>query len=162
MYSWMVFLHVLSAFAFVMAHGISVGVLFKVKQETNAERIAALVELSVSYFGGMYISLLVMLVTGIALGFMGGLWGQGWLWTSLVLLIIEMGAMPAMATRPFTELRKALGLPYFERMKPQPALPRASAEEITKRLAVINPIPVAVIGFGGLAIIIWLMMFKPF
>jgi hypothetical protein len=47
-------------------------------------------------------------------------------------------------------------------MKSQPAVPPASPEEIAARAAAINPIPAAIVGFGGLALIVWLMMFKPF
>lgn len=54
------------------------------------------------------------------------------------------------------------GLPYFEGTKPHPAGPPAGEEEIAARAAAINPILITVVGFGGLALIIWLMMFKLF
>lgn len=162
MYDRIVFLHVLGAFAFVMAHGVSANVSFKLRHETSRERIAALLDVSTAYLSAMYIALLVMLLTGIALGFMGTWWGQGWIWTALGLLLAEFFAMYAMATRPFAQLRKAVGLPYSEGRKRQSALPPASPEEIASRAAAINPIPVTTVGFGGLAVIVWLMMFKPF
>jgi hypothetical protein len=63
--------------------------------------------------------------------------------------------------RSFTQLRKAAGLPYFDG-KPHPALPPADPEQIAARAAAVNPIPIAIVGFGGLVLMLWLMMFKPF
>lgn len=162
MYNWIVFLHVLAAFAYVMTHGAAANVAFKLRGETSRERIASLLDLSSMAFNLMYLALLVILVAGIALGFMGGWWSQVWIWLVLVLLIGKVFAMFMMGVRSFTQLRKAAGLPYFEGMKPHPALPPASPEEIAESAASINPIPIAVVGFGGLAVMVWLMMFKPF
>ena len=162
MYRWIVFLHVLGAFAFVMAHGASANVAFKLRRETSRERIAALLDLSTAYFSRMYLALLVIALTGIGLGFLGNWWGQGWIWLVLVLLFSKLFSMSVMGARSFTQLRKVAGLPYFEGMKSQPAVPPASPEEIAARAAAINPIPTAVVGFGGLALVVWLMMFKPF
>jgi hypothetical protein len=162
MYRWIIFLHVLGAFAFVMAHGASANVAFKLRRETSRERIAALLDLSTAYFSRMYLALFVILLTGIGLGFSGNWWGQGWIWLVLALLFAKFFSMSVIAARPFTQVRKVAGLPYFEGMRSQPAVPPASPEEITVSAAAINPIPTAVVGFGGLALIVWLMMFKPF
>jgi len=53
MYAWVVFLHVLGAFAFVMAHGVSANVVFRLRHETQRERIAALLDLSTTYLTAM-------------------------------------------------------------------------------------------------------------
>lgn len=162
MYLWIVFLHVLAAFAYLMAHGAAANVAFKLRGETSRERIAALLDLSSMAFNLMYLALLVILVAGIALGFMGDWWSSVWIWLVLVLIIVKVVAMFMVGSRSLTQLRKAAGLPYFEGMKSHPALPPSSPEEIAESAASINPIPIAAIGFGGLAIMLWLMMFKPF
>ncbi|HSF82983.1 MAG TPA: DUF2269 family protein [Anaerolineales bacterium] len=162
MYRWIVFLHVLGAFAFVMAHGASANAAFKLRGERSRERIAAILDLSSAYLNVMYLTLLVMLLSGILVGFLGKWWGQGWIWLSLGLLVIEFIAMWIVATRPFVQLRKAAGLPYFEGTKSHPAVQPASEEEIAARASAINPMLITVVGFGGLALIVWLMMFKPF
>ena len=113
-------------------------------------------------FREMYLARLVMLLTGIALGFLGKWWGKGWIWLVLVLLFIEFFVMSSMATRRFTQLRKAVGLPYFEGTKLQPAVSPTSSDEITALIAAFKPIPIAVVGFGGLMLIMWLILFKPF
>ncbi len=162
MYLWIVFLHVLSAFAFVMAHGASANAAFKLRHETSRDRIAAILDLSSAYLNIMYLTLLVMLLSGIIVGFLGKWWGQGWIWLALGLLVIEFLAMWIVATRPFVQLRKAAGLPYFEGTKSHPAGPPAGEEVMTAARAAINPVLITVVGFGGLAIIVWLMLFKPF
>ena len=101
MYHWIVFLHVLAAFAYLMAHGAAANVAFKLRGETSRERIAALLDLSAMAFNLMYLTLLVILVAGIALGFMGDWWGQGWIWLVLVLIIGKLFAMFMMGARSF-------------------------------------------------------------
>ena len=46
MYNWWVFLHIAGVFAFLTAHGVSVGVAFKLRRERDPQRILALNELS--------------------------------------------------------------------------------------------------------------------
>lgn len=162
MYPWLVFLHVLGAFAFVMAHGVSATVVFRLRRETQRERIAALLDLSTVYLNAMYGALMLLIAVGIVAGFVGNWWGRGWIWAALVLLVVLMVAMTFMGTQAFGRLRKAAGLPYFAHMRPQPPTAPASDEEIAARAAALNPIPISVVGFGGLALILWLMMFKPF
>lgn len=162
MYRWIVFLHVLGAFTFVMAHGASATVVFKLRRETSRERIAALLDLSSASLRVMYLALLVMLLAGLAVGFWGSWWGQGWIWLTLGLLLAETAAMWAMATRPFSRLRQALGPPRLSGGEPQPAVPPASAELVIACSAAIHPLAITVVGFGGLALMVWLMRFKPF
>jgi hypothetical protein len=162
MYRWILFLHILSAFIFMIAHGASANITFKLRQQTSREGIAALLDLSSAHIPPMYVALLTMLLTGIVLGFLGRWWRQGWIWASLGLLVAEFFAMWYMASVPLSQVRKAVGLPYFENMKPQPAVAPAPADEIAARVAALKPLPVAFVGFGGLGLIVWLMMFKPF
>jgi hypothetical protein len=110
----------------------------------------------------MYFSLLVLLVSGITSGFLGRWWGQGWIWVSLGLLIAIVAAMSAIGSRTYGAARKASGLPYFEKGKQNPPIEPASAEEIDAILTAGKPVLLTVIGAGGLAVIAWLMMFKPF
>jgi hypothetical protein len=46
LYQWMVFLHIAGVFAFLVAHGVSVGVAFRVRLERDPKRIMALLDLS--------------------------------------------------------------------------------------------------------------------
>lgn len=162
MYPWLNFLHILGVFGFLLAHGAAVSVAFALRQERDHERVRALLTLSASSYPLMYLALLILLVTGIITGILGEWWGRGWIWISLIVLIAIIVAMWLFGSNKFSAIRKALGLPYFERGKPQPAVAAASAPEIDALLAQSNPLTLTLIGLGGIAIVAWLMMFKPF
>jgi uncharacterized membrane protein len=93
---------------------------------------------------------------------MGQWWDSGWIWASLLLLIAIIVAMAILGGAIYSRVRKAAGLPYSERGKPFPAEPPRSPEEVQTQLAMANPILLAVVGYGGILVILWLMMFKPF
>lgn len=65
-------------------------------------------------------------------------------------------------TRHYTEVRKTAGLAYFDGRKRQPPAEPASPEEVNTLLARSRPLLLTAAGIGGLVVILWLMMFKPF
>ena len=71
MYQWVVFLHVLGVFGFLMSHGVSAAVSLKLRGERDLERVRALLQPSGLSLYASYPSLLLLLVTGIVAGFMG-------------------------------------------------------------------------------------------
>ncbi len=162
LYNWIVYIHVAGALGFVMAHGVSASVAFALRRERSLERVRALLELSANSYGLMYFALLVILVSGVITAFLGGFWSRGWIWASLGLLIAISAVMGMLGGRYYGEARKAAGLPYHERGQAFPALPTRSPEAVEACLTKANPVLLAAIGFGGLLVIVWLMMFKPF
>jgi hypothetical protein len=120
MYPWLVYLHILALFAFLLAHGASSGASFALRREQNLERIRALLELSGNSYALMYVSLLVLLISGIIAGVIGRWWNQIWIWASLVLLILLIGAMTGLGSTIYGAARKAAGLRYFEGMRQHP------------------------------------------
>ncbi len=164
MHPWLVFLHVLGVFGFLLSHGASASVAFALRRERNLERVRALLELSLNSYKVMYLSLYGLLLTGIVTGFTypGGAWGRGWIWVALILLIAIVVAMMALGAPISDGARKATGMPYRMKGKPQPAVEPASAAEIDAQLSKGNPMLLTAIGYGGIAVIAWLMMFKPF
>jgi len=157
--------HVLAAFAFVLIHGASAMVAFKLRGERDRTRIQALLELSNAYLNWLYVALLVLLLAGILSGIAGGYWtgGRYWLWASLGLLVAIMVAMYVIAVPYFDALRHALGLATYndERKKLAPPPPATDAD-LARLLDSPSPIQSAVIGIGGIAMIVALMMLKPF
>jgi hypothetical protein len=147
-YPWLVFLHVLGGFAFVLAHGASAMTAFQLRREREPSRIAALLDLSSYSIGFMYISLLVLLASGIAAGFVGGFWGRLWIWIALGLLIGVMAVMYAIAMPYYGRLRKAVG-------------PEALGDA-AQLVRSPRPFLLAAVGGIGLTAILWLMYFKPF
>ena len=157
--------HVLAAFAFVLVHGASAMVSFKLRGERDRTRIQALLELSNAYLNWLYLALLVLLLAGILSGIAGGYWtsGQYWLWASLGLLVGIVVAMYVIAVPHFDALRHALGLATYndERKKLAPPSPATDAD-LARLLGSPRPIQASAIGIGGIAIIVALMMLKPF
>jgi len=162
LYSWIVFLHVAALLGFLLAHGASTAVAFRVRRERDPVRIGALLDLSAGVYGLSYASLGVLVVTGLAAAFMGGSWSSGWIWGSIVILIVMMVSMHIHPAASFSRTRKAAGLPYFEGWRPQERRPPASTDEIRAAAATNDPWITLAIGGGGILIILWLMMFKPF
>lgn len=162
LYSIIVFLHVLGVFVFLLAHGSSNAVAFALRTERNMERVRALLMLSPSTFGMMWGGLLLILVTGVAGGFLLNWWAQGWIWASLVLFILIVAAMSMYAAPYYGGLRKAAGLPYMEGRKIQAPQAAVSDRELAQLLESPRGLYSALIGWSGLIVILWLMMFKPF
>lgn len=162
LYKPLLYLHILAGFLYMFSHGASGFVSFRLRQETVLDRMHALLDLSAYSFVLMYISLVVMVVAGILLGFAGQWWSTGWIWASLVLLLAMLIAMWLLASNPFHRLRKAAGLPYREGNKVHPAVEPASAEEVQGLVRAGRPHLLSLIGIGGWAVILFFMVFKPF
>jgi hypothetical protein len=162
LYNWVVFLHILGGFAFVLTHGVSAGVSLKLRQERDVPRVQALLDLSNVATQGMYVGLVILLIGGITAGFMAGLWGRGWIWTALALLVLMIAFMYARASRYYGEVRRAAGLDYYIPGKGGggPSVPNAG--ELARLLESSRAMELAVVGAIGLFVIIWLMVMKPF
>ncbi|MDQ2674610.1 MAG: DUF2269 domain-containing protein [Chloroflexota bacterium] len=155
MYPWIVFLHVAGAFGFVLAHGVSVAVLMRLRTERNRQRITTLLDLSSSSMTGFYASVVVLLAAGTLAGFMLNWWRMVWIWASLGLFLAIAVAMYPLATTYFRRVRAAVG-------KRPSGAPMASDEELDELLSSGRPALIAVIGFGGILVILWMMILKPF
>jgi hypothetical protein len=162
-YSWVTYLHVLGVLGFLAAHGASLSVAFKLRGEHERERIRALLDLSGAYLKVMYGSLAVLVVSGVVAGIMGGWFtGSFWIWASVGLVIGIMVSMYYFGTSHFSELRRAVGLPYAIGSRPQPAIDPVSETELALVVAKGRPWALAGIGLGGFGLIAFLMLFKPF
>lgn len=60
------------------------------------------------------------------------------------------------------QLRRLVGLPYMQGNKEYPAEPPSSPETVAALLERINPYQWALVGYGLPAVVLWLMIFKPF
>jgi hypothetical protein len=164
MYPWMVYLHMLATLAFLIVHGVSSVVAWRLKSRPDPATARAWLELNTSgvVIAVFYGSLLVLLISGVVAGFMGDWWDRGWIWLSLALLIGIIVGMFLIGTRRYSRLRQALGMPWFDGRREHPAGEPAPLEEIHALLAGSPALALTVIGFGGIAVILWLMIFKPF
>jgi hypothetical protein len=155
-------IHVLAALAFVLAHGTSAAVSLRLRTLRDRATIVAYLDLSERTMGATYVALLVVFVGGIISGIAGGYWTSGrlWLWASLAIFLGIAFEMSFVRWRYLLRVRNALGIAPDQRAGKGP--PPASDEELAAALDSRLPVVNIVVGVGGIAILVWLMMMKPF
>jgi uncharacterized membrane protein len=154
-YTFWKFLHMLGVFVFLLGHGVSVAVTFRLRRERDPARINALLELSGSSLTLFFYGLLVLVAAGVVAGFLGKWWGQAWIWTAIGVLVGISVAMSVLAR------------PYYKKVRLVTEALASGSEAVSddQFVSVLRsplPLVIAVIGFAGLLVILWLMMFKPF
>jgi len=154
--------HVLAAFAFLLAHGTSAAVSLRLRRERDRARIVAYLQLSDWTMGASYVALLVLFVGGIVSGIVGGHWtgGQWWLWLSLILFIALAFEMSFVRWRYLLGVRTALGIAPPPKTGEAP--PPGTDEELFALLDSPLPMLNLAVALVVIAILVWLMMFKPF
>lgn len=154
MHRWWVFLHIAGAFGFLMAHGVSAYAVLQLRQEREPPRVSHLLEMSASSIGLMWPSIGLLLLGGVVAGFTGDFWGQGWIWAAIVLLVAITVAMYAVAT-PWVKRLRTIAAAMSEGSH------AVSQDQFQGILRSSRPFVIAAIGFVGLLLILWLMIFKP-
>lgn len=158
LYQWLVFLHVVGVFGFLLAHGASAMVSFRLRAERDVNAIRALLNLSSSALTAALYALIALLVGGVGAGFVGHWWSSGWIWAALGVFVVVWGLMSAFSGRTLRQVRLVVGITEWGQGVKEPGTP----EEIAAALAAANPWLGLLTGGVGLLIILWLMMFKPF
>ncbi|HKG57796.1 MAG TPA: hypothetical protein VKA85_11160 [Candidatus Limnocylindrales bacterium] len=161
-YPWIVLIHILGAFLFALSHGVALWMVYQLPREKERSRIAALVDLSQASIGTMYAGLLLLLIGGIWAGIAGNWFSRGWIWAAIGVLVAIVVLMYAVAAPYFRNLRIAVGAgaPYARKGQAMPE-PLPDADVIA--LAARSPVGIlSAAGFGGLVVILWLMVVKPF
>ncbi len=161
-YNWVVFLHVAGAFVFALAHGTSAAVALKLRGERDVPRVQALLDLSQVATMAMYVGLLVLLIGGITAAFMAGLWGRGWIWTAIALLVLMIAFMYARASRYYGQLRRAAGLRRYIPGAGSGEASTPDTTELARLLVQPRAMELAAVGVIGLLAIVWLMVLEPF
>jgi hypothetical protein len=156
MYSWLVFVHLVGVFGFLMSHGVATFVAFRVRAEKDVTALRTLLALSGRSGTAMNVSLLVLLAGGISAAIVAHI-SRGWPLAALVVLIVVSGLMSAFPGRQLRKIRAAAG--FTGRIK---VTGEAKPEELVASQAAFNPWFSVVTGGAGLAIILWLMLLKPF
>lgn len=159
---WVLFLHLAAVLGFMLAHGVHVTVMWRIRAEPEPERIEWL-------FHPLPSTRLVQALTVaiVATGVIGGIvvpyWRQWWMWLSLALLVAITWVMRrygggyfGLIETPTTEL--------IEAAKSGADGAELAAKRAAYDAARLSPHPfiVTIVGLGGLGVILWLMVFKPF
>ncbi len=160
MYAYIVLLHVVGAFTFALAHGVSIAVSLRLRAIRSREQAAALLDLSQMAVGGLYVGLVLLLIGGVWAGFAGDHWGRLWIWTALGVLVVVIVAMYAIATPFYGRMRVAAGATSNPAMLERYG--DLGADDLAALAASPRPIWLTVIGGIGLLVIVWLMVAKPF
>ena len=148
LYIWLKFLHIAGLGIFLLGHGVSAGSSLMLRTTTADALRAPLLRLSIKSYVATYPGLLLILVTGVWMGFAGHWWRFGWIWTAIAVLVAVMVVMSALSV-PYHKARDAAS------GKP----PGADLETVLKPA---RPLELAAVGSIGLLVLFFLMVFKPF
>jgi len=100
-----------------IAGGVAVSYLaHRLRSERDRARTMALLEFSSAYQAWGWIALLVILVSGVVSGIVGGWWtsGQLWLWASLGVFIGVTALMTPIPTAYLNDVRHAVGMATYD------------------------------------------------
>jgi len=156
MYSWLVFAHLVGVFGFLMSHGVATFVAFRVRVEKNVTALRTLLALSGRSGTAMNVSLVVLLAGGVSAAIVAHV-SRGWPLAALVVLIVVSGLMSAFPGRQLRKIRVAAG--FTGRIM---VTGEAKPDELSASQSAFNPWFSVITGGAGLAIILWLMVLKPF
>ena len=159
MYNWLVLLHIFFAFLFMLTHGAHAAAMLKFRGEPDPER-------SLTFFNNVpdikYVRYLTMAMGffGFAPAFMTVLWRQWWIWLSALVFLIVSWVMHKYGAGYYGMISNAARC-LIEARKTNMDLSAAQREFDEARNAP-NAMIVSIVGIVGLAVILWLMRFKPF
>jgi MFS family permease len=162
LYPWLVIAHVIGAFVFAMAHGVSVYVAFKIRAERDPARIRALLELSGATIGTVWAGLGLLLLAGIVAMVWAGWWRYGWTWAAIIILVLLAITMSQRGSLYYSRVRHAVGMRAYQDPPDRPLPEPLPPPQLAALLATRRPEELAVTGGLGLVVIIWLMIATPF
>src|SRR6266550_4134437 len=160
MYNWFLYGHIASVAGFLLAHGTAAAMALRLRQEKTPDGIRSLTDLSKRTNMTMYTFIVLIVITGLFLGFQGRWWSHGWIWAALGLLLITIGVMSVLS-RGYNGVRGAVGLPVRSGRQVTTSSP-ASPEEIRRLVEAAPAGLITAIGVVALALLLGLMILKPF
>ena len=160
MYGWFLYAHIASVAGFLLAHGTSAAMALRLRQEKTPDGIRSLTDLSKQTTNIMYGFIVLVVITGVFLGFQGSWWSHGWIWAAIVLLILTIGVMSALG-RGYNAVRGAVGLPVRSGRQVKTTAP-APPDEVRRLVDAAPAGLTTAIGVVALALLLWLMILKPF
>ncbi len=161
-YPWVVVAHVFFVIVAFGAHGASAFAMFRVRSETDRNRLAATLDVSTAALNTAAIGLVLAVLTGILAAYMAGHFGRAWPWVSIAVVVVVWIGMTPLAANPMREVRRALGLPTDRDKKGEPPPKPASDEGLALARARVRPELPTALGLIGIAVLVWLMELKPF
>ncbi len=162
-YQIVLYLHVASALGFFLFHGATASATFGLKREKGRESIELLLRMRELGGVGGFLSLMVMLISGIVLGFMGQWWSELWIWASIAIFLVIGIVMGGSGRNYFDRVSYAVSPEKYKAPKDKKDDPRPPTDEdLAAEQAKGRPVMLTVTGIVSLVLFLWLMMFKPF
>jgi hypothetical protein len=157
-----VFVHIVGVFIFLLAHGVSAGVLLRLRGERDLTAVRTLLDLSRRSWSAMALGLLLWFFGGILAGFSGNYWttGRYWIWASLVVAIATVLLMTPLGAFYLNRVREAAGVD----VKTGSFSAAETIDQAALEAAISSgrPVLVATLGLGAIVVLAWLMILKPF
>lgn len=158
MYIWVVYLHVTVIFIFLIQHAVEIFVTFKLRQQQEPQGIFATYAFILDNNSrNLRITYLLIIVTGIAAGFLSTWWQQGWMWAALGVMVVLWIVMNRVGSSYLTTV-DAITDHAVKNKDDKTAIDKFRSDLKARREPEILTVTSVI---GGL-IILWLMMFKPF
>jgi hypothetical protein len=159
MYNWLVFLHIFFSLLLMLGHGAHAAAMLKFRGEPDPEQSLTFFSNvpDIKYVRYLYVA---MGVFGFAAAFITPWWKQGWTWTSAVVFTITAWVMYKYGAGYYGIISNA-ARQLIEAKKTDTNLAAAQKEFDEARNAP-HAMIVSVTGLVGLAVVLWLMRFKPF
>lgn len=151
MYQGLVFVHIFGVVVMAVAHGVSIFAAFRVRRETDPGIVAAILGMSKSAVVVLYVGFLLMAIGGVGAAWQTGMLLAPWAVASYAVLTVIVGVMYAVGTPYYIRIRE---LASGEGDDGDPAALQAA-------LATRRPEILAIVGTGGLLILLWLMVVRP-
>ena len=158
---WLKLLHVAGGFTFALAHGASAFAALKLRGERDPVRVTAMLDLSKYSLPLADVAIVVLLVSGIASGFVGGYWSHLWIWISIGVLVFLFAFMSVRGVKHHDAIRHALGTAGFYDHGNTPT-PEPDPAALASLLDSPRAMELAAVGGIGLVVLLWLMVVKPF
>ncbi|HEU0244041.1 MAG TPA: DUF2269 family protein [Candidatus Limnocylindrales bacterium] len=153
MYPWLVTLHLLGLVVFLLAHGVSISVAFRVRGERRRDAVVTLLDLSGRATQVVYVGLALLGVGGLGAAWSAGLLTAPWVVLSYVIVVVTLFAMYAVASPYYHGLRAAIG--------GTADAPPLDDEALDRRLRTRRPELLATLGGVALVCLVVLMTVKP-
>lgn len=164
MYQALVYVHLLGVVVMAVAHGVSIFAAFRVRGEPDPSIVAAVLGMSKTAVGLLYVGFLLMAVGGFGAAWQAGVLLAPWTIASYVVLVVVIAVMYVVAT-PFyvrvREMASAAGGAGGAGGSGATSDAAPDAAAIQAALATRRPEILALVGTAGLLILVWLMVVRP-
>jgi hypothetical protein len=159
MHEWVLFLHLGAVFAFLLAHGVQVTAMWKMRSEADPRQTLMLLDTLPTVLL-VRVTIATVVLSGVIAGFIEPWWQQWWMWLSLALLVAIWAAMWRWGGGYFGLIQETATSALEERTAGSGSTAATTVFDAARMRW--QPVGMMFVGIGGLAVILWLMMFKPF